>query len=242
MKLFRSMAAAAAMTAVFCMQPMLHCAAISETDLVVVRVNEARAENGLEPVYALPVLNEAAEFRSKELTELLSHTRPDGSSCETVLNEFGIGWLAAAENIAAGQASADGVVGSWMGSTFHSANILNPAYTCIGVGCVEYNGEFYWTQIFIDGEVPEDAYLPEYTVLLGDVTGDGAVGADDAAEVLIAAASIGAGADSGLTKEMEQAADVNADGEVDASDAAVILQYAAAAGAGETGITIEQFI
>lgn len=69
-------------------------------------------------------------------------------------------------------------------------------------------------------------------VPLGDLDGNDAINATDAAMLLSAAAAVGAGVDSGLTEEQMKAADLNADGEFDAKDAAIILQYAAYAGAG----------
>ena len=68
--------------------------------------------------------------------------------------------------------------------------------------------------------------------LLGDLNGDTAVNASDAADVLIAAAKLGAVDDHGLTEVQAAAADVNADGVINASDAAVILGFAAHVGAG----------
>ena len=76
---------------------------------------------------------------------------------------------------------------------------------------------------------------------LGDVDENGSVNAGDAAEVLIAAAKIGAGMDAGLTDTQRIAADVNGDGAINATDAAVILQYAAAIGSGAENVTIRDF-
>ncbi|MCR4645245.1 MAG: hypothetical protein K5695_07535 [Oscillospiraceae bacterium] len=74
---------------------------------------------------------------------------------------------------------------------------------------------------------------------LGDVNYDGYVNASDAAKVLIAAASLGAGEGSGLTDDQIYCADVNFDGIVNASDAAQILIYAAYIGAGGTATLFE---
>lgn len=76
----------------------------------------------------------------------------------------------------------------------------------------------------------------------GDVSGDGAVNASDAAQILIAAASLGAGKDSGLTAEQKAAADVNGDGAINASDAAIVLMYAAAVGGGNTDAKLSDFV
>ena len=67
----------------------------------------------------------------------------------------------------------------------------------------------------------------------GDINGDMVVNASDAAKVLIVAAIIGSGDDSGLTLSQENAADFNGDGLINASDATGILCHAANAGVGE---------
>ena len=72
--------------------------------------------------------------------------------------------------------------------------------------------------------------------------GSGSVDAGDASDVLIAAATLGAGGASGLTAAQETAADVNGDGALNAEDAAIILQYAAAVGAGVSDVKIADFI
>lgn len=56
--------------------------------------------------------------------------------------------------------------------------------------------------------------------------------AKDANQVLIAAAKLGTGAESGLTERQEQISDVNSDGVINAKDSNVILRYAAAVGTG----------
>ena len=66
----------------------------------------------------------------------------------------------------------------------------------------------------------------------GDVNKDGSVNASDAADVLIAAANIGAGADSGLDLVQEQAADYSQKNGINAEDAAMILMEAVRRGAG----------
>ena len=91
----------------------------------------------------------AAKVRVKELTELFSHTRPDGTSCFTALEDAGASYMAAGENIAAGQFSPELVMYSWMNSEGHRANILSSNYSQIGIGCYYYNGVYYWVQLFI---------------------------------------------------------------------------------------------
>ncbi len=78
--------------------------------------------------------------------------------------------------------------------------------------------------------------------LLGDVNEDGKIDAADAAMVLVAAAKIGSGDDSGLTDTQSVASDVNLDGNIDAMDAAAILRYAAAVGSGDSEAKLEDFV
>ena len=68
------------------------------------------------------------------------------------------------------------------------------------------------------------------------------VDASDAACVLIASASIGAGKQFDLNEVQRWSADVNHDGIVNASDAAIILIYAAEHGAGTFSGSFEEYV
>ncbi len=87
----------------------------------------------------------------------------------------------------------------------------------------------------------ETVIAKSLSVPFGDLNQDNVVGADDAAQVLIAAAMLGSGADSGLTNDQWFLADVNEDDLIDATDATTILQYAAALGSGASDAKIEDF-
>lgn len=76
---------------------------------------------------------------------------------------------------------------------------------------------------------------------LGDINRDGKCDASDAAMVLVAAAAVGAGNESGLTAEQEADMDVDFDGDFDAADAAIILTYAAYIGSGGT-LTLPEYL
>lgn len=205
---------------------------LSFEDQVVWLVNQERAANGLSLLYASVAINEAAEIRSQELTKSFLHTRPDGRSGFSILDDRNIDWSCVGENIAWGYATPEAVVKSWMSSEGHRSNILNPNYQYIGVGYVDGN---YWTQLFIGGVTREDAYLPEKSqTLLGDVNQDGVVNAADASQILIEAAAIGAGKNASFTQVQNYSADVNGDGSINAGDASFILQYAAYQGVGGT--------
>ena len=67
---------------------------------------------------------------------------------------------------------------------------------------------------------------------LGDVNGDGVVNAEDANEVLIAAAKYGTSGKTGLSEEDAAAADIDDNSLINANDANAILRYATAVGTG----------
>ncbi len=108
-------------------------------------LNAARRDAGLSELELDADLCAAAQ----EIAQSFSHTRPDGSSCFTILEEFGISYRAAGENIAMGQRTPEEVMDGWMNSSGHRANILNGTFTSIGVGYyVDGAGAAHWVQIF----------------------------------------------------------------------------------------------
>lgn len=93
-------------------------------------------------------LVEAANIRAKELSDSFSHTRPNGSSCFTVLSELGISYGTAGENIAAGYSSSQSVMEGWRSSSGHYQNIISFKFKKIGIGVNIINNQYYWVQIF----------------------------------------------------------------------------------------------
>lgn len=121
---------------------------------VAILVNEERAKQGLSPLTMTTELNQAAQIRAEEISTQydIQHTRPDGSSCFTVLDEMNIKCNYAGENIAGGYTSPEAVVQGWMDSPDHRANILDPYFTKIGVGYYKNDTNvyvYYWSQFFI---------------------------------------------------------------------------------------------
>ena len=118
---------------------------------VVELVNAQRAAYGLSALAMDGALMTAAQIRSDECITYYGHTRPDGSSCFTVLDQCGVSYRGAGENIAAGYVTPEDVVNGWMNSPSHRENILDPEFTRIGVGYsysagTEYGS--YWSQCF----------------------------------------------------------------------------------------------
>ena len=120
-------------------------------------VNIERANAGVAPLVLDEALCNAANMRGIEMdrTGELSHTRPGGRKCFTVVDYCNIGYMMCGENIAAGQPTPEDVVNGkygWMSSEGHKANILSPEYTKMGLGYSVglSNGQYsgYWAQEF----------------------------------------------------------------------------------------------
>mgnify|MGYP002855824101 CR=1 FL=1 len=115
-------------------------------------LNKVRAEVGLKGLawHSNSNLQAAAEVRAKELEELFSHTRPDGSSCFTVFEEFNINYRTCAENIAYGtRLSAEGATELWRNSPGHYKNMTNANVKEVGLASWhDNNGNVYWVQLF----------------------------------------------------------------------------------------------
>lgn len=122
----------------------------SAAQAVLAEVNAARAQNGLSALTLDANMNRAAAVRAAELAQSFSHTRPNGSRGLTALNEAGVSYRTAGENIASGQQSAQAVVSAWMNSSGHRANILSSSFGRMGVGQATIGGRTYWVQLFAD--------------------------------------------------------------------------------------------
>ncbi|WP_051437707.1 CAP domain-containing protein [Eubacterium xylanophilum] len=113
-------------------------------------VNDERSKVGAKTLKLDSKLCELAMKRAKELTNVFSHTRPNGRSCFTMLKENKVTYRIAAENIAAGQPTPKRVMDGFMASPGHKKNILHKSFRKVGIACYESNGGygFYWVQIF----------------------------------------------------------------------------------------------
>ncbi|WP_182201403.1 CAP domain-containing protein [Paraliobacillus salinarum] len=116
---------------------------------VIELTNAERKKQGLSELQMDKELAQAAQMKSEDMEKnnYFSHTSPTYGSPFDMLQNLGIDYTTAAENIAAGQQSPEEVVTGWMNSPGHRKNILNNKVTHIGVGYAS-NGA-YWTQLFI---------------------------------------------------------------------------------------------
>ena len=105
-------------------------------------VNKERNAVGLDSLRMDYNLQVSAMKRAAEISLDFEHTRPDGSSCNSInSNIYG-------ENIAYNLKGAEDIMNLWMNSEGHRNNILYPNYKSIGIGCFKNGDIYYWVQDF----------------------------------------------------------------------------------------------
>lgn len=122
---------------------------LSEFEQQVVELtNEERTAQGLEPLKVDTELSKVAREKSSDMAEnnYFSHNSPNYGSPFDMMDQYGISYQTAGENIAKGQTTPEQVVNGWMNSEGHRENIMNSNFTHIGVGYVEQGN--HWTQQF----------------------------------------------------------------------------------------------
>lgn len=84
-------------------------------------------------------LCKAAQIRANEIVSKFSHTRPNGTSCFTVLKDLSISYSYVGENIAAGSSTGEGTFTQWKEDNKnyddqgHRRNMLGQNFTRIGI-------------------------------------------------------------------------------------------------------------
>lgn len=127
----------------------------TQAEAVLNLVNAERSKHGLQPLKMSEELRSIATLKARDMMEnnYFDHTSKKYGTPFQMLQDFGVHYSAAGENIAAGQRSAEEVMNSWLNSSGHRANILNKNFDTIGIGFVE-GGQYgtYWTQLFTGGQ------------------------------------------------------------------------------------------
>lgn len=116
-------------------------------------LNAERTSRGLVPLSFSTQLNDAALAHTQRQAAdgAIYHTDPnDGSSPGDRISRTGYAFSTWGENVAAGYQTPTAVMQAWMSSSGHCQNILNPAFTEIGVGFVTGGARYnqFWTQVF----------------------------------------------------------------------------------------------
>ena len=120
---------------------------------VIALTNAQRRAHGCGALTVNATLTRVAQVHTSDMAthNYFSHYSRNGASPAARMTAAGYRYSYAAENIAAGQTTADIVVAAWMKSPGHRANILNCHLTQIGVGYAVNSAstyKTYWTQDF----------------------------------------------------------------------------------------------
>ena len=96
--------------------------------------NEARAEAGAPALETDPVLTQMAQARMEESGGKLSHTRPDGTTPDTIFREYDTELTCTGEIIMSTSRSPQAIVNGFLASPSHRANLLDPNHKYAGIG------------------------------------------------------------------------------------------------------------
>ena len=118
-------------------------------------INRARSEAGLQPLAEDGALDGLAFERSSDMLNrhYFSHTTPDGVTVFVLMQERGVPYQFAAENLAwntynSRDATRVALQG-FLTSPGHRANLLNPTYNQLGIGIASGGGNTYFTVVFV---------------------------------------------------------------------------------------------
>lgn len=124
--------------------------AAPESDAIAL-VNSIRASAGLPPLVETEALHAAAQAHSLDQASMqsMTHIGSDGADAGARVARTGFDASAWAENLAAGYGTADAAIDGWMAPGGQDrANILDPAFTAIGLASAEAgDGTVYWTML-----------------------------------------------------------------------------------------------
>ncbi|MET3683155.1 putative YkwD family protein [Alkalibacillus flavidus] len=114
-------------------------------------VNQRREEHGLDPLTFSEEVSVVAREKSRDMAinDYFAHESPTYGTPFEMMDQFGLTYRQAGENLAKGQRTAEEVMEGWMNSEGHRKNILHDGFTEIGIGYVKDSHQTYWTQMFI---------------------------------------------------------------------------------------------
>ncbi len=117
--------------------------------------NRERTQRGLPALGASGCVTYVAQVRSQDMADnnYFSHTSPDGSTAFSLMDQYGVPYGWAGENLARNNYPDDQAVQvaieNLMNSQGHRDNILSPNYTKMGIGfAVDGSGMKYFTMVF----------------------------------------------------------------------------------------------
>lgn len=118
---------------------------------LLVQVNVVREKVGAPALTMCAPVERAAQRYADTMavSGVLSHTGQDGSKPWDRMIEQGYQWRTAGENIARGYSDVTSVMGGWINSPGHHANMINPGFRHAGFGqTTDASGSNWWVQNF----------------------------------------------------------------------------------------------
>lgn len=101
-------------------------------------INDYRAKNGKAKLLMTKNLLDIARLKAADMVkkDYFAHVSPTYGTPFKMLNDFGVSYIAAGENLA-GNSNMQKVFDSWIASPTHKENILSKNYNQIGIGVVK---------------------------------------------------------------------------------------------------------
>ena len=98
--------------------------------------NRAREEQGLSTLTVSSLLVRSSGLRAQDMAEksYFSHVSPEGRRLSFFLKTAGYAYREAGENLAMGFSDAQSAMQGWLKSPTHYANVVDPAFSEIGIG------------------------------------------------------------------------------------------------------------
>lgn len=130
-------------------------ALLSPSEQMLESVNRVRADAGLDPLVRVASLDAVAADRSGDMATrgYFSHRTPEGIDVFALMNERGIGFSTAGENLAQSNVgedrAADVAIEGFLNSPSHRDNLLNSSFGEIGIGVAQTGGLIYFTLVFV---------------------------------------------------------------------------------------------
>jgi len=120
-------------------------------EAIITLTNQERSKRGLPPLVENSLLTEAARRKAADMFafDYWSHTSPTGRSPWEFFKEVGYNYVVAGENLAKDFADPESVIGAWMKSPTHQANIVDSRFKEIGVAVVEGTLNGYQTTLVV---------------------------------------------------------------------------------------------
>lgn len=122
----------------------------AEEQQMLALINEFRQALGLSPLSLDPTVTRAAAWMSRDMAtnNRFSHVDSLGRNEVTRLNQCDVPWVRLAENLAAGNDSAEETFQQWVASPPHNANMRLPDVTLAGIARAFNEAstfDWYWT-------------------------------------------------------------------------------------------------